>query len=235
MPFRKVHSDITAGLSPLAAEVRRDVETFIDSREKLMFNEFDFQMQLALALRGSGRYDNVDAEYFLPTRGTDILEGYDWDSNMRVDIVVSRGGEYVPVELKYTTRRVVRDMERFGRMVRGIEVMRQQSAQDIRRYDFWKDVRRIELIRRIFPAVRNGLAVFMTCDPGYLSEPREGSASAPFSMSGTRPLGGCIMDWNGPSASRDSHRPFHLDGRYQLQWASAEIDGVSFHYTIANI
>lgn len=234
MSFGTSDSDSAVALSPLAAEVRRDVEAFIAGQSELMFNEFDFQMQLALALRGSGRYD-VDAEYFLPTRGTDILKGYDWDSNMRVDIVVSRGGEYVPVELKYTTRRVVRDMERFGSMVRGIEVMRQQSAQDIRRYDFWKDVRRIELIRRIFPAVHNGLAVFMTCDPGYLNEPREGSASAPFSMSGKAPIGGGAMDWNGPSASRADHKPFRLDGRYRLQWASTEIDGITFHYTIANI
>jgi len=212
-----------------------DIHSFIARQTRLMFNEMDFQMQLGLFLRESGHYDNVEVEYFLPTHDTDILKGYEWDSNMRIDIVVSRQGKYIPVELKYTTRLVRRDAMRFGIEVKQLEVMRNQGAHDNIRYNFWKDVRRVELVKKIFPTVDHGLVVFLTCDPAYTKAPRRDSSCAPFSMAGEEPVGGGFMDWNGTPATRTSHRPFHLDGRYQIKWIPVTIDDVEFHYTILEV
>lgn len=215
--------------SILAAEVKADIEMFIEQQEELMFNEFDFQMQLALFLRGSGHYDDVDAEYYLPNS---IVDGYDWDSNMYIDIVVSRSGEYVPIELKYTTRAAKRDIKRFGRLIPDVQVIRNQGAQDNRRYDFWKDVRRIELVKKIFPAVKSGLAVFLTCDPAYTRAPRPGSTNAPFSMASDHMVGGGLMDWIGNPSTRATHRPFVLEGYYRTDWRHTTVDGTDFNYTI---
>ena len=223
------------GDSALFGTLKDDVMSFISRQTELMFNEMDFQMQLALFLRATGHYSDVDVEYFLPTRNTDILEGYEWDSNMRTDIVVSHDGEYIPVELKYTTRLVRRDTMRFGIMVKDLEVMRNQGAQDNIRYNFWKDVRRVELIKKIFPTVDHGLAVFLTCDPAYTKAPRSDSSCAPFSMAGDHPIGGGEMDWIGNPASRKDHMPFHLDGRYLIEWRHTTIDNIDFHYTIVSI
>ena len=200
-----------------------------------MFNEFDFQMQLAIFLRMTQKYDDIESEYFMPTKNTNILKGYDWDSNMRIDIVVRRGDEYVPIELKYVTKKVIRDYMRFGILVKGMEILKNQAAQDIRRYDFWKDVRRIELIKRIFPTVRNGLAVFLTNDPSYLKDPKVDSVCAPFSMSGNREIGRGKMDWQGSPATAKNHKPFQLDGFYRLEWNKTNIDNIDFEYTILKI
>lgn len=218
--------------SSLVDTVASDIREFIERQQELLFNEFDFQMQLALYLRASGHYDDVDAEYFLPNS---VVEGYDWDSNMYLDIVASRDGEFVPVELKYTTRSTRRDILRFGQLIPDVEIMRNQGAQDNKRYDFWKDVRRVELVRKLFPAVKAGLAVFLTCDPAYTRSPREDSSNAPFSMAPGHEVGAGMMDWNGNPATRAKHMPFRLDGRYTTEWHTTLIDGMKFYYTIVKI
>ena len=219
----------------LINDIESDIRNFLKQQNKLLFNEFDFQMQLAIYLSMTQKYDDVESEYFLPTKNTDILKGYDWDSNMRIDIVVRRGNEYVPIELKYVTKRVIRDHVRFGELIKGMEILKNHAAQDIRRYDFWKDVRRIELIKNIFPNVKNGLAVFLTNDSAYIREPKIDAVCASFSMSGNREIGACRMDWQGNPATAKNHKPFQLDGSYQLIWDKTLIDNINFDYTILKI
>ena len=98
-------------MSTLIDIVRRDVFAFLESNRELLFNERDLQMHLATWLRGSSnRYDDVDVEYYVPRS---VLDGYVWDSELRLDIVVKKGGEYCPVELKYKTKKVERKISRF--------------------------------------------------------------------------------------------------------------------------
>ena len=111
-------------MNPFVIEVENDIRDFLKQQHDLLFNEFDFQMQLAIYLRLQGKYDDVESEYFMPTKNTDLLKGYDWDSNMRVDLVVRKDNEYVPIELKYVTKKVVKDYERFGVMVKGMEILK---------------------------------------------------------------------------------------------------------------
>ena len=172
----------------------------------------------------------------MPAQNTNRLEGYDLDSNMRVDIVVRRGNEYVPIELKYVTKKVVRDKERFGKLIKGMEILRNQAAQNIRRYDFWKDVRRIELIKKNFPAVKNGFAVFLTNDPSYKEDPRSTAVCYPFSMSGKRIIGGADIYWNcNPAASKGNRSHLRLEGGYKLRWYQTSMEDVQFDYTILKI
>ena len=129
--------------------VRRDVFAFLESNDELLFNERDFQMHLATWLRGSAnRYDDVDVEYYVPKSE---LENYVWDSELRLDIVVKKDGEYCPVELKYKTKKVERQITRFDEVMHDkVVVMKNQGAQELGMYDFWKDVRRVVLVRRRF-------------------------------------------------------------------------------------
>lgn len=216
----------------LADEIRRDIASFITSRRELMFNELDFQLRLALALLKSGRYDDIDVEYSLPRS---IIADYDWDSSLRIDLVASRAGEYCPVELKHPTRAVNRPITRFGRDFPGETVMKNQGAQDLVRYNFWKDVRRLELLRRIFPAVSGGVAVMLTNDSSYTRPPRPASKCAPFSMHPGHSVGGGTVDWFGTPAVIATHPPFTLDGTYSLTWRQTAIDGIPYYYTILKI
>ena len=85
-------------MAQLVDLVKEDVFEFLKNNEELLFNERDFQMHLAIRLRSSANhYDDVDVEYYVPWQE---LENYIWESELRLDIVVMKKGEYCPVELK---------------------------------------------------------------------------------------------------------------------------------------
>lgn len=216
----------------LASEVAADIRSFIGQQQELLFNELDFQIQLALYLRASGRYDDVDVEYSLPQSA---LPEYDWKSNLRVDLVVSRNGEYCPVELKLPTRRVTKTILRFGEMVPEAIVMKNQGAQDIVRYNFWKDVRRVEVLRSRFEAIKGGIAVIMTNDPSYVRPVHPQSACAPFSTAEGMVVGPGAIDWQNMPSVRVNHKPFSLDGKYAIHWDKTTIDDIEFNYCILTI
>lgn len=211
------------------------IKTFIEHQDELMFNERDFQMQLAVALRESGNYDDVDVEYFIPNSAA-TSRGYEWESDLRLDIVVRRKNEYAVVELKYPTKRIVTDIKRFDTLLSGVEIVKNHGAQDIVSYNFWKDVRRIEIIKSLFPdKVVGGLAVMLTNEPYYTRGPRSGSICDAFSTADGRTGIHGILDWTRQTATSKGLPSFSLDGHYSLKWHSTEIENNKFYYTLIEI
>lgn len=215
----------------LVSQVAADVAAFIERQQELMFNERDFQMQLAVSLLQSGRYDDVDVEYYIPNVHA-VKAGYEWDSDIRLDVVVRSGANYVVVELKYPTRRVVSNIQRFGRVLEDVEIVKNHGAQDIVSYNIWKDVRRVELMRKMYPdAVVGGLAVILTNDSYYPRGPKPGTLSEAYSTAEGRTAHG-RMEWTRESKTTLGYPPFCLDGTYTVRWLDTEIEGNRFHYAI---
>ena len=95
--------------------IRKDIFDFLEQNQELLFNERDFQIHLASWLRASNNnYDDVDLEYYIPRTE---LDGCAWDSELRLDIVVKKDGEYCPIELKYKTKKVERQISRFDELL----------------------------------------------------------------------------------------------------------------------
>ena len=213
--------------------VQQDVFAFLWSNEELLFNERDFQMHLATWLHNStNAYDDVDVEYYVPKSE---LENYVWDSELRLDIVVKKDGEYCPVELKYKTKKVERQISRFNEMLDDkVVVMKNQSAQDLGMYDFWKDIRRVELVRNRFKNVKGGLAVFVTNDRLYTKASRENSNNYLLNM--TEGKHSAIKHWqNEDSACAKTHPSFKVEQEYSIEWHEREIDNILFYYCVVNI
>jgi hypothetical protein len=221
-------------LSSLTTIIVADIISFVEHQSELMFNEGDFQLQLSVYLLKSGHYDDVQVEYYLPNELA-AMAGYDWDSNLYLDIVVRKDEYYCPIELKYPTKRVVKDAKRFGEKLSNVQLMRNQGAQDIVRYNFWKDVRRGEIVKALFPKVTGALAVMLTNDESYTRPVRPSSACYPFRTTENAVIGPGLMDWNGLPAMRDSHVPFHLDGKYIVKWDKYLIENEVFYITIIQI
>lgn len=149
-------------------------------------------MQLAVAMRKGGKYDDVDVEYFIPNEVA-ADGGYEWASDLRLDIVVRKDGKYAVVELKYPTKRIESEIHRFGRLLKRkdkngkdggtlFEIVKNQGAQDLVRYNFWKDVRRVEIIKALFPeSVIGGVAVMLTNDSYYTRSLKPGTLCEAFS------------------------------------------------------
>ena len=209
-----------------------DVKQFLDTNKELLFNERDLQMHLATFLRQTGHYDDVDLEYYVPMSE---LKGYIWNNELRMDILVRKGKEYLPIELKYKTKAICKRLFRFGESIsEEVEVMKNQGAQDLGKYDFWKDVRRIEIVRNRFNRIRNGLAVFVTNDPMYLKLGREKSNHIKFSMDeGSH---GKEKQWlDKESTCCKTHPDFEVEKEYTIHWDSREVEGVTIYYAILTI
>ena len=216
----------------LLSVVHTDVKQFLDTNKELLFNERDLQMHLATYLRQTNHYDDVDVEYYVPLSE---LENYIWNNELRIDVLVRKGDEYLPIELKYKTKSVKKRIPRFGEQVsEDVEVMKNQGAQDLGKYDFWKDVRRIEIVRKRFKAIKNGLAVFVTNDPAYLQSGRDLSNHIKFSM--TEGAHGKEKHWlDKDSTCCKTHPDFNVDQEYIIHWESKTIEDINIYYTLLTI
>lgn len=221
-------------MSKLIDIVQQDIFTFLESNEELLFNERDFQMHLATWLRKSANdYDDVDVEYYVPKIE---LSNYVWDSELRLDIVVKKDGEYCPVELKYKTKKVERQISRFDEMLDKVVVMKNQGAQDLGMYDFWKDVRRIELVRNRFAKVKGGLAIFVTNDALYTKASRPESNNYLLNMNEGKHS--VIKHWqneNSACAKMNSYKSFEVEKEYSINWHHRNVDNIPFHYCVVNV
>ena len=212
--------------------VKTDVKLFLDNNKKLFFNERDLQMHLATYLWLTGHYDNVDVEYYVPFSE---LKNYIWNNELRIDVLLRKGDEFFPIELKYKTKSVKKRIPRFGEQVSSdVEVMKNQGAQDLGKYDFWKDVRRIEIVRKRFKAIKNGLAIFMTNDPSYLKSGRDTSNHFKLSMvEGTHKREKQWLDKD--SYCNKKYPDFVVEKDYSIHWETKTIEDIDLYYSILSI
>lgn len=124
------------------------------AKRPVFHNEADFQFALAWHIRERIQ-ETVRLEWkpFLP-------------GNMYVDLWVPALG--VAIELKYRTRELEHETPMSHRDLPGERFsLRDQSAQDQGRYDFVKDVARLEQVLRCRSDAHHGIAVLLTNDPSY--------------------------------------------------------------------
>ena len=220
----------------LVESAYNDIFQFLKSNDELMFNERDLQMHLAMYLKGlevSGKpkYDDVDLEYYVPYKE---LKNYIWESELRLDIVIRKGDEFLPVELKYKTKTSKSSISRFNEFSENIDVLKNQGAQDLGCYDLWKDVRRIELVRQRYKDVKSGLAVFVSNDVFYWDgHIRDDSAYREFSLS--KGLHGKTKKWS-KHVKIESCRPsFEVERQYEIKWEDAVYGNIPFRFFIIKI
>ncbi|HJM04702.1 MAG TPA: hypothetical protein QF549_03695 [Candidatus Saccharimonadaceae bacterium] len=174
----------------------------------LFTSEADFQFALAWTIKELYPHVEVRLEW-VPS---------DYDPNMHIDIVVFDDSKMIPIELKYKTRRT-------DKIVSGERyVLKNHGAQDLGRYDFLKDIARIEFLERHFPAFTEGYCIFLTNDPHYLTKPRAGAYYAPFSIAiGDIKTGS--LRWLEGGSSSASRPGIDLLGSYPMEWETyARID-----------
>ncbi|MCY3918487.1 MAG: hypothetical protein OXG38_01615 [Chloroflexi bacterium] len=183
-----------------------DVEATLKqlAHERPVFHsEADFQHAFAWGLRERFPDLRVRLEYPLPSES----------GGAYADIWLPTPEGPVVLELKYWTRetRVTWADEEFS--------LRDQSANDIRRYDFLKDVSRVERLVADKRA-RAGAVIAITNDHLYWQEGRPNTVDAEFRIHEGRRLSG-TMRWSdaasaGTTQSREA--PITLRGEYLPAW-----------------
>lgn len=224
----------------LLEEVKADILTFLKSWPDLLRNEIDFQIHLgSFLLTSPNRYERVFFEYRIPNSW--VSSDYVWDNNLRIDIVVYKNGEYLPIELKYPTALVRRSIECFDENLNPDNaplkpILKHQGATDLVCYNFWKDVRRLEVLKKKFKKVKGGIALLMTNDRKYCEHDGEDTCFTEFSISKNTPAKGPgKLSWRGDVSVAKTRPAIDLDGHYPIRWQSTDIEGVEFYYLILEI
>ncbi len=142
------------------------------------------------------------------------------------------------IELKYFTRELdaEHDGERF--------TLRNQAANPLRRYDFIKDIERIErIVERVRPA-SNGFAVLLTNDPYYWKAPSanwRNTIDAAFRLHEGRRLNDRLhwSDMVNEETVRGREEPITLNDSYQLRWRDysefGSSSGEQFRYLVVSV
>ena len=218
---------MTKTMTNLTKKVKLDIEDFfknIGASPILLNNELHLQMLLAQYLQNKGY--KIFYEYFVPT---DSLNGkYPWKNKngnlqeMYIDLVVSDNNqkEYVPIEIKYKTRKLNQTAVIFNKTQNGVDVLRDQGAQELGRYGFWKDIYRLELVRNTFSAVKNGISLFVTNDPAYVNNPDDTSVNYyDFHVKDGRTKVTGRLAWQNKKSKISKGNPdFTLAGTYYILW-----------------
>lgn len=176
----------------------------LSSSRPVFHSEADFQHALAWELHRL--HPDLQIRLDLPIRvaGTE----------MHVDIWASDGNGFVAVELKYKTIGLSTTVGQESYSLKN------HAAQDLGRYEFVKDISRLEQVVAFHPGC-TGFAILLTNDSGYWN--RAGSADsvdAAFRLHDGRVLSGEAAWDKRASTGTTTHReaPITLVGRYELGW-----------------
>lgn len=237
---------------PLLALLLADCECWLNGRTELLFNERHFQAELMVYLIATRHYDRIHAEYSIPLeelkkRRINVPQYWNgskkklklplpvefpWNENIRIDIVVEKDGRYAAIELKYATRSILNEKDAvkiFGeKLDDDSTLIKTHGAADLGMYRYWKDVRRIEVLKQCFEACDGGLAIIITNDHYYWDELQKKEVGyAAFSLAQEMSPRHGLLEWGDTIGTKSSdsaenipakYPRFILDGHYSTEW-----------------
>ena len=193
------------------------IKEALKNRNEFFTREQEIQIYLADYLNRKNLFDAVYLEYHIPSNS---LVNYPWkdSNNIYIDIVILSGDKYYPLEIKYKTISQAVPLKLFG--TSSNVILGHHGAQNIGCYDFWKDIKRLELFEENFENVEQGIMLFVTNDSSYLQPPRNNEVGyAQFSIEEYREIEiGTILDWNGALSISVNRPPITLRRDYSLKW-----------------
>lgn len=136
------------------------------------------------------------------------------DQRAYLDILMNLNNQLIAIELKYKTRKL--ELDYYGEAFRLLN----QSAADIGRYDFIKDITRLERFTNKIPGSR-GVAIMLTNDYSYYNPPTKyNQVDKEFRIHKDRILKGNLKwdDRASAGTKRGRENDLVLNKEYSLQW-----------------
>lgn len=202
------------------------ITAFLTNYIGFFHSEEEIQILLAKYLLDTGEYDDIFLEYYVNRQ---LIPNYPWnnDKKISIDIVVRAQNNYIPIEIKFKTKRQVFQHRVFGYST-NVELA-QQGAHNEGCYNFWKDIKRIEIFQETFNLNHSGLILFITNDLTYLNEPRADVQYGPFSIhNGRQVLQSTLLNWDATKKSIKENRSekfpgFTIAKAYTINWQDLNI------------
>ena len=197
--------------------------TELSKKREIFVSEADFQLELAWLIKEQYPDAKVRLEYCPALQ-----------KNMRLDILVTIDGKWIPIELKYKKKGFKAQIED------EYYDLRDHGAKDHGCYDYLKDIQRIETLKKKAPPFQEGYAILLTNDPAFRVKPKSKDAHySAFSIHEGAVKHG-TMDW-GPGTGdgtkgRDRAASITLAGSYKMHWKPySEMEGATFQVLISKI
>lgn len=200
--------------------------------------EGDFQNAIVECLKATNLFDEVEAEFGLPTK---YLVNFPWsgtdNSEIKIDIRIRKGNEDALIELKYKTKEVRRDTYKSGKLIKDYPILKNDDAQGTGRYDFWKDIKRIEAAVESteYPDIKSGLAIFLTNDFTYTKSTKITTNCHNFDMNEGKHDTNKHWLVEKDNTTHKGRPNFDLSNEYDIHWNDIDIDNVPFKYCIVTI
>ena len=174
-------------------------------KRKLFVSEKDLQLEMAWIIKEEYPKSKVRLEY-CPS----------FDPNMHIDILVIINNKWIPIELKYKTRKckIKVDGEEFN--------LKNHGAKDINCYAYLKDIQRIEKVRNSVSNFIMGYTVFITNDLTYTKSPiKENCIYKAFSIhEGVIKKGKmCWTKGASEGTKKGCEDPITLEDSYKMNWS----------------
>lgn len=182
-----------------------EIISLLANDRKVFHSEADFQFSIAWKIKDIYPDANVRLEYI----NNDIKD-------MHIDILVILEDYVIPIELKYVTKFFdgIDNDEKF--------ILKNHGAQDLRRYDFVKDIKRIEYCKEKLENFKEGYAIMITNDKAYYKEYNSNNITVchDFRIHNGKVLEKDLSWKNNPSLGTIKGRESNiiLSGNYDLLW-----------------
>ena len=195
-------------------------------------SEADFQHELAMILN---QKTNKEIRLEKPFADISIKPGSKTTTKIELDILAVAEG--LGIELKYKTKeaQLTVNNEDFN--------LRNHGAQNLGRYDFFDDIRRVQELKRS-GLLNRGIVVFLTNDPTYWNQSTRRNLSTQFSMNEGRIINQkTTLGWEGNPTVRSVTKkrlapfnPITIEHKIELSWKSYSNIGVSeFKFLLVEI
>ena len=175
----------------------------------IFHSEADFQHALAWEIHK--KFPQASVRLELPVKVN--------QQSLHIDIWVVTDVEILAIELKYKTKMLTHliNNEQFK--------LKDQRAQDIGRYDFIKDIQRLEYLALDRRNV-TGYAILLTNDPSYWQNSSSSkTVDAELGLQDGRILGG-HLNWGDKASDgtrKNREQTLFLKGKYTLDWKDFSI------------
>jgi hypothetical protein len=168
----------------------------------------------------------------MPTAEITLEYPHPADPRKHIDILVRDGQFVYPIELKYPTK--ISSISVNGESYN----LKDHSAQDLVRYDFIKDICRIESFRDCVGDFEKGIVIWLTNDPHYWNAPKHDDVIfREFTVHDGSELKGVVAWKEGASIGSIKGReaPLVLKGAYTTHWheySSFDVQNGLFRYAV---
>lgn len=227
--------------------IKKSIHNVITKIDQIPISEDDLKFKLAWRLKEFNPGINVSIEY--PVNKSLLGVNNIGDNKLLYyDLIVENKNNFIPIEIKYKTKHL-----KLQRNILGSKdnlELKNQSAQNLAKYGFWKDVYRIQSLKNQYKKVNKGYQIFVTNDASYTRPSRENSQVKNFDICEGRHIEKetklLWSDKEGLEIKDVSHvkyknktfykkEGFIIENNYVLKWDTVKIRGVDFYILIAEV